>query len=176
MSEYRYVDLSSVNVDNHSINDTISINKENAPSRAQQITKVNDIIFGTTRPMQKRVALIENDLDHQICSTGYCVLRACNKLVVPKWIYYQLMSEKFYKYIELNQEGASYPCISDDKVRQYLIPLPIIEEQTRIVAILDKFDRLCNDISAGLPAEIEARQKQYEYYRDKLLTFKSLND
>ena len=47
-----------------------------------------------------------------------------------------------------------------------------IEEQQRIVGILDRFDKLCNDISEGLPAEIEARQKQYEYYRDKLLTFK----
>jgi type I restriction enzyme S subunit len=52
------------------------------------------------------------------------------------------------------------------------IPLPPISEQQRIVSILDRFDTLCNDISKGLPAEIEARQKQYEYYRDKLLTFK----
>lgn len=50
--------------------------------------------------------------------------------------------------------------------------LPSLEEQARIVAILDRFDALCNDISQGLPAEIEARKRQYEYYRDKLLTFK----
>ena len=52
--------------------------------------------------------------------------------------------------------------------------IPSIEEQNRIVSILDRFDILCNDIASGLPAEIEARQKQYEYYRDKLLTFKQL--
>ena len=51
------------------------------------------------------------------------------------------------------------------------IPLPAIKEQEHIVGILDRFDALCNDISSGLPAEIEARTKQYEYYRDKLLTF-----
>lgn len=49
-----------------------------------------------------------------------------------------------------------------------------MEKQNQIVAILDRFDTLCNDISDGLPAEIEARQKQYEYYRDKLLSFKEL--
>ncbi|UYJ32430.1 MAG: restriction endonuclease subunit S [Oscillospiraceae bacterium] len=49
--------------------------------------------------------------------------------------------------------------------------LPTLKEQERIVSILDRFDSLCNDISSGLPAEIEARQKQYEYYRDKLLSF-----
>lgn len=49
--------------------------------------------------------------------------------------------------------------------------MPSIEEQKRIIAILDRFDTLCTDLNIGLPAEIEARQKQYEYYRDKLLTF-----
>ena len=52
------------------------------------------------------------------------------------------------------------------------IPLPSIAEQHRIISILDRFDTLCNDLTSGLPAEIEARRKQYEYYRDKLLTFK----
>ncbi len=54
------------------------------------------------------------------------------------------------------------------------IPVPPIEEQERIVAILDGFDALVNDITQGLPAEIAARRKQYEYYRDKLLTFKEI--
>ena len=56
------------------------------------------------------------------------------------------------------------------------IEIPIVsnEEQEKIVSILDRFDKLCNDISDGLPTEIEARRKQYEYYRDKLLNFKEL--
>lgn len=52
------------------------------------------------------------------------------------------------------------------------IPLPPLAEQERIVKILDRFDKLCNDLTSGLPAEIAARKKQYEYYRDKLLSFK----
>jgi type I restriction enzyme S subunit len=52
------------------------------------------------------------------------------------------------------------------------VPVPPLEEQEHIVAILDRFDALCNDLTNGLPAEIEARRKQYEYYRDRLLTFK----
>ena len=61
--------------------------------------------------------------------------------------------------------------VTPDKLYDVIIPLPPLEKQERIVSILDRFDKLCNDISEGLPAEIEARQKQYEYYRDKLLTF-----
>lgn len=55
-----------------------------------------------------------------------------------------------------------------------VIAVPPIEEQKRIVSILDRFDAICNDLTSGLPAEMEARQKQYEYYRDKLLTFKEV--
>ena len=54
------------------------------------------------------------------------------------------------------------------------VPVTPLEVQQRIVGILDRFDALCNDISSGLPAAIAMRQKQYEYYRDKLLTFKEL--
>ena len=64
--------------------------------------------------------------------------------------------------------------VTATKLEEILISLPPLEEQQRIVDILDRFDRLCNDISEGLPAEIEARQKQYEYYREKLLSFKKI--
>lgn len=67
--------------------------------------------------------------------------------------------------------GAAQPKLNQKNLNKIEIPLPPIEEQRRIVDILDRFDKLCNDITEGLPAEIEARQKQYEYYRDKLLSF-----
>lgn len=59
-------------------------------------------------------------------------------------------------------------------MNKFPVPIPPIIVQQRIVDILDRFDALCNDLTSGLPAEIAARQKQYEYYRDKLLTFKEL--
>ena len=90
---------------------------------------------------------------------------------MPKWVYYCISTTAFNDYVEKNQDGSAYPAISDSKVKAYKIPLPPIAEQNRIVAILDKFDALVNDISVGLPAELSARQKQYEYYRDQLLTF-----
>ena len=64
--------------------------------------------------------------------------------------------------------------VNKDDIGKIELPIPSIEEQIRIVNILTKFDKITNDISEGLPAEIEARQKQYEYYRDKLLTLKEL--
>ena len=70
--------------------------------------------------------------------------------------------------------GAAQPKLNQKNLNRIEIPLPPLEEQKRIVTLLDRFDALCNDISTGLPAEIAARQKQYEYYRDRLLSFKEL--
>lgn len=67
---------------------------------------------------------------------------------------------------------AAQPKLSQENLNKIKIPLPSLAEQARIVAILDKFDALVTDIREGLPAEIEMRKKQYEYYRDRLLTFK----
>ena len=64
------------------------------------------------------------------------------------------------------------PALNASNLRKLTIPVPPLSEQTRIVSILDKFDALVNDLSSGLPAEITARRQQYEYYRDRLLTFR----
>ena len=93
-------------------------------------------------------------------------------IVIPKYIYYYLSKVNLEK---LNTAGG-VPSLTQTVLNKILIPLPPLEEQQKIVNILDRFDKLCNDISEGLPAEIEARQKQYEYYREKLLTFKNIND
>ena len=93
-------------------------------------------------------------------------------LVIPKYVYYYLSKVNLEK---LNTAGG-VPSLTQTVLNKILIPLPPLEEQRRIVDILDRFDKLCNDISEGLPAEIEARQKQYEYFREKLLTFKNIND
>ena len=61
-----------------------------------------------------------------------------------------------------------------EKIRQFKIKVPSIEVQKRLVYLLDNFELVCSDLKIGLPAEIEARQQQYEYYRDKLLTFKEI--
>ena len=87
-----------------------------------------------------------------------------------------ISTKKFIEYIEANQKGTAYPTISDTDLKKFEIFIPNLEEQKKIVNILDKFDKLVNDISEGLPSEIELRKKQYEYYRDKLLMFAVKDD
>ena len=93
----------------------------------------------------------------------------------PKYLAYYFHTAKFAKQKEHLAHGTKVIEVTPDKLNDIVIPIPSLEEQERIVKLLDHFDMLVNDISEGLPAEIEARQKQYEYYRDKLLTFKELS-
>jgi type I restriction enzyme S subunit len=90
--------------------------------------------------------------------------------VSNKFLYY------LYAIIEWKTEGGTIQRLYNDSLMKIKIPVPPLSEQERIVAILDKFDALVNDISIGLPAELNARRKQYEYYRGKLLTFKPLEN
>lgn len=170
-NEYAYIDLSSVDRETHKITIEQRINKENAPSRAQQIVNKGDVLFATTRPTLKRYCKITEEFNGQICSTGFVVLRPKINIILSTYLYYIVSSDRFFTYVEKNQEGTSYPAISDSKVKEFDFSLPPIDVQERIVKVLDNFDAICSDLGIGLPAEIEKRQKQYEYYRDKLLTF-----
>lgn len=87
----------------------------------------------------------------------------------PSFVYYSC-TMLYPQFMALSQGKLAMANLSF--IRGLQIPIPPLEEQIRIVAVLDRFDALCNDLTSGLPAEIAARQKQYEYYRDKLLTFK----
>ena len=134
---YQYIDLSAVNRNTYSIDDTTTISKSDAPSRAKQIVKHKDILFGTTRPLLKRVCVVPVENDNNICSTGFCVLRPKNNMILSKWVFYQLLSEKYYNFIEPLQNGANYPAVSDRIVKSYIIPLPSLSEQQQIVSELD---------------------------------------
>ena len=164
---YQYVDLSSVDTRLNQITDTTEINKENAPSRAQQIIKAGDILLGTTRPTLKRYCQVPKHYDNQICSTGYCVFRANVEIVLSRWIYHNIGNEIFWDYCEAHQQGAGYPCLSNFDAFAYTIPVPSLSEQQRIVSILDTFEASIQN----LEAQLKEREKQYEYYRNKLLTF-----
>ena len=96
-------------------------------------------------------------------------LRIIGNKIDNKYVYYWLLNNQ--NKILSQVRKASIPRLSKDVIINFPIPLPSLSEQERIVSILDRFDALCHDIREGLPAEIDLRQKQYEHYRDKLLTF-----
>ncbi|MFT4413881.1 restriction endonuclease subunit S [Fredinandcohnia humi] len=93
--------------------------------------------------------------------------------LLPKYFVYQL--QRIFAIKEKTARGSTIKTITKEEFTDFPIAVPELTEQERIVSILDRLDALCNDISIGLTAEIEARKNQFEYYRDKLLTFKELS-
>ena len=110
-----------------------------------------------------------------ICiNQSVALLRPRKNLLSSEYLNCLLQSPFYQNKMMEDTGGGTIKHIYITRVNQMMIPVPSLEEQERIVSILDRFDKLCNDISEGLPAEIEARRKQYEYYRDKLLSFEEV--
>ena len=93
----------------------------------------------------------------------------------PKYVSYLFQTKLFYELKKKAATGTKVIRVSGESMEKFLLPFPPLSEQQHIVSILDKFESLVNDLTAGLPAEIAAVQEQYEYYRNKLLTFKRIS-
>lgn len=102
-----------------------------------------------------------------------CFTNKNENIINTKFLFYIMNRNKqLLKY----DNGVDQTNLRKNDILNIDIPIPPIDEQKKIVSILDKFYKICNDLSEGLPAEIEKRQKQYEYYRDKLLSFKEVEE
>ena len=132
-SSFQYVDIASVSNKTFEITASKTIPVADAPSRARKAIRKDDILFATTRPYLKSVAMVPHDLDGQICSTGFCVLRSTSRLL-PEWLFYCVISDDFLRQITPLMRGANYPAVTDKDVLSARIPLPPIDEQRRIVA------------------------------------------
>jgi type I restriction enzyme S subunit len=108
-----------------------------APSRARKVIRSGDVLFATTRPYLRNIALVPEKYDDQVCTTGMCVLRADPKLIAPLWLYHLCRSQIVLDQVEPKMRGASYPAVTDSDVLESLIPLPPLDEQRRIVARIE---------------------------------------
>ena len=129
----------------------------------------NDLLLATTSENDEDVVKPLAWLGKEVAISGDMMIFRHKENV--KYLAYFLKTEMFQKDKLKYITGAKIKRISSDSLSKMVIPIPPLEKQQEIVNILDKFDTLTNSISEGLPKEIELRQKQYEYYRDKLLTF-----
>ena len=128
----------------------------------------NDILIGNIRPYLKKIWKADNEGG---ASADVLVIRRTTRLLIPGYLYHLLADDRFFSYDMQHAKGAKMPRGNKEKILDYVLPLPPLSEQRRIVEILDRFDTLTNSISEGLPREITLRRKQYEYYRDALLRF-----
>ena len=98
-----------------------------------------------------------------------CSYFTCDSKISERYLYHVLMNN--HNYLSSKVRRSSIPRLSKELIENIKVPVPTKDIQARIVYVLDNFDAVCHDLNIGLPAEIKARQKQYEYYRDRLLSF-----
>lgn len=137
----RYVDVSSVSRDSLRIEGSTRWRLRDAPSRARKRIQTGDVIFATVRPTLLRVASVPKELDAQVCSTAFCVLRGDADQVADHFIYYLVQRAAFVGQLANEESGASYPAVTDRIVKAQPVPVPPLEEQREIVAVLDGLDR-----------------------------------
>ena len=132
--------------------------------------KKNSIIMATTATIGEH-AIIKTDFLCNQQLTNLCIKDSYKNLVTPEFAFYYCFEiDKQCK--NVSNFSGGIPIVDMVRFRDLKFPIPSIEVQERIVNVLDNFDKICSDLGIGLPAEIESRQKQYEYYRNKLLSFK----
>ena len=151
---------------------TISFVEESLAEKLRKVEKGNIIFAVTSENIEDLCKCVVWLGEEEIVTGGHTAILKHNQN--SKFLAYYFQTEAFHSQKRKLATGTKVMDVTATKLEEILIPLPPLEEQQRIVDILDRFDKLCNDISEGLPAEIEARQKQYEYYREKLLNFKKL--
>lgn len=129
-----------------------------------------NVVFLSINGTIGNVALYNNEPIALGKSVAYFVVNPL--LLNVRFLYYYFLSKYAKIYFELNSTGSTIKNLGLKALRNMIIPIPSLSEQQRIVSILDKFEALVNDLTEGIPAEVAAVQEQYEYYRNKLLTFK----
>ena len=128
----------------------------------------NDILIGNIRPYLRKIWLADKTGG---TNGDVLVIRLTDKNIIPRYLYHILANEHFFEYNVRYSKGAKMPRGDKTAILQYEFDVPPLEEQQRIVSILDKFETLTHSITEGLPLAIEQSQKRYEYYRELLLNF-----
>ena len=135
--------------------------------------EVGDVLFSGTGTIGE-TAVIEKEPSNWNIKEGVYAIKPNQTMIKPMYLRYILMTDFIKKEYMKKAAGGTVQSVPMGELKKIRIPVPSLQEQNRIVGVLKQLDDLCNDLTSGLPAEIEARQKQYEYYRDKLLTFKEV--
>ena len=135
-TEIKYVDIGSVDGERQVLSEISVLSASEAPTRARQVLSSGDTVFSTVRPYLRKIAYIDDSLEGEFASTGFAVLRPRPE-VLPRYLFYYATSPSLLDQVLPHQRGVSYPAVRDKDVLAARIPLPPIDEQRRIVEILE---------------------------------------
>ncbi len=167
--------IAEIGTGNHNTNEELEIGNYPFFVRSQEVRQLNTYDYDETAIITSGDGVGVGKIFHYI-SGKYALHQRAYRIhitssdVLPKYYFYYMKST-FLKYIEKNAVNSSVTSVRRPMLNNYPVPIPDLHIQQKIVNVLDNFDAICSDLNIGLPAEIDARHKQYEYYRDLLLSF-----
>lgn len=139
---FEYLDIASIDNNLKKISGTKKVLGKEAPSRARQQMRYKDILVSTVRPNLNAVALIPRTLNDQICSTGFCILRADNKTLMPEYLFLITQQNFFVNKLVEKCKGANYPAVSFNDIVGLEIPLPPLPLQQKFGKIVEQVEKL----------------------------------
>lgn len=167
----RLTQLADVGVDIFRDRSDRWMNDEQAARLNCTLLAPSDVLIARMPDPLGRACQVPDTIGRAVTVVDVAILRSKRDDVLPRYVMYAINSHPVRQQILSFQAGGTRQRITRKNLATIEIPIPSVEEQQRIVEILDRFDALVNSLTDGLPAELQARRQQYEYYRDKLLTF-----
>lgn len=155
-------------------NSCVFVSKERYEMDPNIIVGKGDILITKDGTLGKVAFMAEEPNKPTTLNSGVFRIHTTDLQVSSRYLFHYFTSKYFTDFVNSVKTGSTIPHLTQQGLVSLNIPIPSLEEQNRVVSILDRFDTLTNDLTSGLPAEMEKRRQQYEYYRDRLLTFKRL--
>lgn len=169
----RYIRITDISEDGYLLdNDCKYLNITDDNSK--YVLNKGDLVVARTGASYGKTLYFDSD-DPGIYASFLIKIELDNNIILNRYYWHFSKSALYWNQANNLVSKAGQPQFNSNAIKKLEIDIPSIEEQECIISILDKFDKLINDISIGLPAEIELRRKQYEYYRNKLLSFEELS-
>ncbi len=155
---YYYCDINSIDNSKLQITNPKQFLGRDAPSRARQLIKTNDILFATVRTYLKNIAIVSNELNAQLASTGFCVIRP---KINYKFVFYYVQTKRFLNKLNKIQRGTNYPAVKNSDVMNSIILVPPPNEQKRIVSKIESIFTQIDTLEKSLKS-IKSRMKRYK--------------
>jgi type I restriction enzyme S subunit len=166
---YRFIRITDINA-NGKLSGRDAKYVEASDEATEYLVKQGDLLMARTGATYGKTMLVGEDLD-AVYASFLIRIRVDKSVLLPSFYWHFAQSGSYWDQANALVSTGGQPQFNANVLKTVRVAIPTLTEQARIVALLDRFDGLVSDLSSGLSAEIEARRKQYEYYRDKLLTF-----
>lgn len=169
--DYRFIRITDINENGKLDNENPKYVSNSDGELTKYLLLENDLLMARTGATYGKTMIFQSK-EPSVYASFLIRIRFKESMILPKFYWHFAQSNHYWEQARRLVGGGAQPQFNANALSEVMVPVPSIQEQRRIIQILDRFDSLANDLTSGLPAEIKARRQQYEYYRDQLFSFR----